>query len=153
MFVSKKVKVSSNGKGKALYVIDDIPQGECILEFSREYVNSPSRYTLRIDEDKHLINANPEAEENFINHSCEPNACIDFEELSLKSMRPIKSGEEITYHYLTADWDNEDSFTCRCGSPNCLHNIKGFKHLSPKDRKKIFHLVSPFIRKKSLEKL
>jgi hypothetical protein len=59
----------------------------------------------------------------WINHSCEPNAEV-FAELDgaggawarIIAIRPIKAGEEITYHY---GFSANVAEPCACGTPSC----------------------------------
>lgn len=94
--------------------------------------------------------------DDYINHSCDPNCVVRFEndEAILYVLRDIKTGEELTFDYNTSDWDlveqgqrtNSDlSFTCRCGSENCVGDIKGFRHLSESQRAKRKTYLSPFL--------
>lgn len=59
----------------------------------------------------------------WINHSCDPNAEVEAEELGegrvaarITAFRDIKEGEEITYDYAFAI---EHACPCACGSPVC----------------------------------
>jgi len=59
------------------------------------------------------------------NHSCDPNtAYLGFNVVALRDIAP---GEELTLDY--ADFCNEsaESFTCRCGAPNCRGIVSGTK--------------------------
>lgn len=53
----------------------------------------------------------------FINHSCAPNAYVHIvgDTIWIRAARPIRRGEEITYHYNT---DGEGLIQCRC-RPGC----------------------------------
>ena len=56
-----------------------------------------------------------------INHSCDPNCGIRGER-ELCALRPIASGEEITFDYSTTvkgtvPW--QMAYPCKCGAPNC----------------------------------
>ena len=101
-----------------------------------------------MDEDLHQISTDPEAVENFINHSCEANAYIDFESLTLRAVRDIRRGEEITYNYFTTDWDKEDVFDCLCGTSTCFKKISGFRSLDYTDQLKLKEYLSGYLLKK-----
>jgi hypothetical protein len=72
----------------------------------------------------------------FANHSCEPN-CDFGADYIIRSRRPILSGEEITIAYDMVDaedwhrwrhfWDQEWTFSCRCGSDQCIGKIEGYR--------------------------
>ena len=104
MFVSNKIEVRKKGDGeKGIFAKEDIKKGETILEFEKNFVEAPTKTSIQIDEKLHQESRNQEAEENFINHSCNPNAYINFSNLTLVALRNIKKGEEITFNYLTTE--------------------------------------------------
>lgn len=64
---------------------------------------------------------------SFANHSCDPNAYVFFErsQLRMRSLKPIKAGDEITHSYLDIKngvtirrefLQSWYSFTCNCKS-------------------------------------
>jgi len=56
----------------------------------------------------------------FINHSCAAN-CETSEEAGrvwIRTLRPIKAGEEITYDYCLYDGGDEEA-RCNCGAATC----------------------------------
>jgi uncharacterized protein len=61
-------------------------------------------------------------DDDFFNHSCEPNAGINGQ-IMMVAMRDIRTGEEITYDYCMTDAGFDYSFTCRCGSKRCRRRI------------------------------
>ncbi len=140
--------VHKRSKGEGVIATRSIPAEEVLLTFEQHFIDHPTNKTLRIDAHTHQVSTNPEAPENFINHACEPNAYIDFKDLVLRALRPIMEGEEVTYNYFTSDWDSEDVFECRCGSPVCKGHIAGFRYLSLQERLKIQEFVSPFIKER-----
>jgi hypothetical protein len=76
---------------------------------------------------------------SFLNHACEPNAA--FRGLTLVATRAIRQGEEITFHYATTEYDMAEPFRCRCGSPLCLGEIRGFRHLPPAALERLRRMV------------
>ena len=151
MYVSDKVEVRDTKKVKSLFAIDSFVEDEVVLEFEKNFLEQPRRDTLCIDTNKHQYSTNPKATENFLNHSCNPNGYIDFEDLTYRALRPIKKGEELTFNYLTTEWDMANKFDCSCGSNNCYGKIKGFKYLTLNQQKELEPLLSPFLKKKLKE--
>lgn len=145
--MTMQVRVDVKNNKKAAIADARILQGALILSFERNFIPYPTHTTLRVDEHLHQLSLDPKAAENFINHSCEPNAYIEWGQLQLRALRDIEEGEEVTYNYFTSDWDGEDVFECRCSAPTCKKYINGFKHLSPEEKLKIKNLVSPFLAK------
>ncbi len=91
-----------------------------------------------------------------LNHSCNPNCYIDFENLNLIALKDIKKGDELSFNYNTSEYDLIDqgcSFECRCGSENCIKEIKGFKFLSEGEKKEIIEFASPYIKRKYKKEL
>jgi hypothetical protein len=148
MFLLNKLEVRNTQKGKGLFSTEVILKDQTILEFEKNYIGHHNNKTLQIDENKHQISKNPDAIENFINHSCQPNAYINFKDLTFRAKHKIGKGEELTYNYFTTDWDNEDVFQCKCGRKNCKKLIKGFRNLVLQDKKKLRPLLSPYLLRK-----
>lgn len=57
------------------------------------------------------------------NHSCDPNAYVDGN-ISLRSLRPIAEGEEVTVDYGTIFSGDTQTFECKCGSGSCRHVVQ-----------------------------
>lgn len=141
-------KVTNYDNGKKLVATKTIKINEVILEFEKNFVSEPNRYTLQIDENIHQSSTDPDLAENFINHSCAPNSFVDFSTLELKALRSISKGEDITYNYFTSDYEMEDAFECCCKSENCKKNIYGFKNLTLEEKIELQDYLSPFLRSK-----
>ena len=151
MYVSEKTEVRDTKKGKSLFSIDSFVKDEIILKFEEKFLKKPRRDTLCIDISKHQYSTDPNAAENFLNHFCSPNGYINFDDLTYRALRPIKKGEELTFNYLTTEWDMANKFDCDCGSNKCYGQIKGFKYLTLKQQKELEPLLSPFLKKKLKE--
>jgi hypothetical protein len=143
-----KIKVAFDNGGYSLFADEPIESGETILFFEQNFVDQSTNKTLRIDEHLHQLSMDPNLPENFVNHSCDANAYIDFQALSLRASRKIEKGEEIAYNYFTTDYENEDVFDCHCGAKNCKKRITGFKSLPLKQKMEIRERLSPFLLKK-----
>ncbi len=141
-------QIVKTNKGCGLQSTRKILAGALILAFEKNFVSHSTNKTLRISENRHQLCRDEGQAENFINHSCEPNAYIDFDQLELRALKTIGTGEEITYDYLTSDWDGEDVFICNCKTPSCRGLIRGFRYLDKAGRDQIKHLLSPFFQSK-----
>ncbi|MFO8015589.1 MAG: SET domain-containing methyltransferase [Candidatus Woesearchaeota archaeon] len=151
MFASDKTGMKETEKGKSVFAKKEIEEGEKILEFERNFVKRQTRTSMQVDEGPHQESTDPDAAENFLNHSCEPNAYIDFDDyggLSLRALRQINKGEEITFNFLTTEWELAEPFDCRCGSPRCYGRIKGFRYLSREQKEKLRPLLSPYLKRR-----
>lgn len=153
--INPKIILTNNSKGKGVIAAKNISEGELILEFEKNFVKDNTdhntEYRLRLDENLFQISVDPENIENFINHSCDPNSFVNYELLELRALRNIKKDEEICFNYFTCDWENEDTFECRCDSSKCRKIISGFKHLPLEEKLKIKNHISPYIAKKFSE--
>lgn len=146
-----KIKRSPNGKG--LFARKIIKKGSPLFHFNGQIGDDAhtNPKALQIDEDKFLEST--AKFDDFLNHSCEPNCYIDWQRLNLIALKDIQEGEELTYNYCTSDWDDVNlikdcSFKCKCGSKNCIGEVKGFRYLSMKQKKEIQKFISPFLRNK-----
>ena len=150
--------INTVNKGRGIIARKQISKGEVIVNFfgelvPREKVQIPNA-ALQLDEDL-FLESDGTIDEN-LNHSCNPNCYIDFGRLTLVALKDIPKGEELTFDYNTSEYDLIDqdcSFTCLCGSRDCIGNIKGFRYLPLGHKKKIEFFLSPFLRKKWEEEL
>jgi uncharacterized protein len=120
-------------RGKELTFEDSLKLGE------RE------SYCLQVDIDKYII---PDEPFLYSNHSCDPNSGIN-SRLELIALRPIYTGEEVTWDYSTSMLERHWTMKCHCGSPNCRRLITDFDFLSEQLQKTYLHLgiVLPFLTK------
>ena len=103
-------------------------KGETISPFSAAEVHTePSRYTVQVGENKHIILA-PEFLQ-YINHSCDPNVFFNTTTMELVALKSIAPGDEFTFFYPSTEWDMAEPFECLCGSAHCLGIIKGAKDI------------------------
>lgn len=151
MYISNKVEVRKTQKGKSLFALDNILKDEVIFEFEKTFLDHPTKTSMQIDENVHQESEDPNSIENFLNHSCEPTGYIDFKDLTCKAYRNIRKGEELTYNYLTTEWDFANKFKCECGSKKCYRELKGFKYLSIAQKEELKDFLSPYLRKKLKE--
>jgi hypothetical protein len=71
----------------------------------------------------------------FMNHSCDPNTLIDGQDVI--AVRTIRPGEEVTFNYNTTEFDMAVPFDCLCGSFFCAGVIRGYRHLSDEQRRRV----------------
>lgn len=106
-----KVKRSKTGLG--LFALKDIKKGQWIIEYlgkvlsNKEVESVTTRYLFEID-DEFTIDGSPRWNlARYINHSCLGNAESDIidKKIYIKARKNIKAGEEITYDYGKAYFD------------------------------------------------
>ncbi|MCX6798494.1 MAG: SET domain-containing protein [Candidatus Diapherotrites archaeon] len=146
--MAKKITIKESIKGKSLFAAQEIAKGEIIFAFERHFTGTRTKTSMQIGENLHQESTDPDSAENFINHSCGPNAFVEFSDLTLRALQTILPDEEITLNYCTTEWVSAAPFQCKCGSKNCIGYFSGFSFLSKEQQKKLEPLVSPFIKKK-----
>lgn len=157
-YISLKIeKRNSPIHGEGLFCKKDeiIKKGEILLikggfELHRDQMHSSSSIDsyLAIGDDLFLAAKTADQEQYikiFINHSCNPNVGM-LNERTFVAMKDISSGEEITIDY--AFVDNEDySFECKCGTPDCRKTITGFDWKNKDLQQKYSNYFSPYLKK------
>lgn len=147
---------SCNG-GKGAFTRRNVPANTRILEFTgarviREAVNRALAdggrdSFLQIDEDAFIGSSG--SMDDYVNHSCDPNCGLEFtgERVYLKSIKPIRRGEELTFDYATSQKSFPFRFHCRCGSPECRGEIGDYNEL-PEQRKYLYlsmGVIAPYL--------
>jgi SET domain len=108
---------------------------EVIIGFFAKNVQSePTYLTVQISEHEH-IELFPECLE-CANHSCDPNCFFDTTSMEFVTVRPVATGDELTFFYPSAEWDMNQPFNCHCGSKECIGVVRGAKYLSATQIKK-----------------
>lgn len=141
----KKSKIA----GRGLFARAAISEGELLgivegpvvpntAESCKKY---RSDYLHPISHTQAILNSNIT---RYTNHSCEPNCGLK-DGLKLVAMRTIKKGEELTIDYDTLEYDWK--MKCMCRSLNCRKEIKGYKYLNKKLKKRYGPLISPYLLK------
>ncbi len=142
------------GKGLSLFANRKFRNGEKISYVKGKLVDASNSTPEAVQiTDKKFIDTKYLVLEDFINHSCSPNTKLDIVKRWFVAIKDIKKNEEITFNYLTTEWDMkrwDTDFKCRCDSKNCFGQIKGFKYLSRQQKLKLKPLLSPFLLNKIL---
>lgn len=106
-----KVKRSNTGLG--LFALKDIKKGDWIIEYlgkilsNKEVEGYTTKYLFEVD-DSFTIDGSPRWNTaRYINHSCRGNAESDIidKRVYIKAKKNIKAGQEITYDYGKAYFD------------------------------------------------
>lgn len=107
-----------------------------ILQYSKT-VHFPSKYSIQVGITEH-IEANGLVA--LLNHSCDPN-CIITNNYDLQTIKHIEENLELTYNYLTTEYDLEEKFSCLCGTEKCIRRIAGYKYYEGDDIRLIWNLI------------
>jgi hypothetical protein len=138
-----------------LVAIRPIQEGERLFRMEGDRVSRPSRYSVQIGEELHMdLGPGYSSEEmldryfwRFMNHGCDPNMLIAGEDVL--ALHDIEPGETLTFNYNTTEWNMAEPFRCRCGSPQCLGTIRGYKHLTAAQREELFPPAAPHLLRRA----
>jgi SET domain-containing protein len=162
-YVTKKARVSSSGiNRKGVFAKARIKKGEVIAvwggfiigekEFkrlSKKRFKKIEDYATKVSDGFYLVSCKKGGleDDDFFNHSCNPNAGIHGH-LLMVAMRDIAPKEEITYDYAMTDADFAYSFHCACGVKNCRGVITTSDWKIPALQQKYKGYFSWYIQKK-----
>ena len=116
----------------ALIGLRDFDAGEVIQPFAAATTHSePTYLTIQKADDVHFTLSPTFLQ--YVNHSCDPNAFFDTDNMQFVAVKPISRGDEFTFFYPSSEWHMAQPFKCFCGSPNCLGTISGADSI-PEDK-------------------
>ena len=122
--------IDAKTKGRGVFANRNYPAGELILFFTGEVIP-----VGQITDFTHYIQISPDSflgpsgkADDYVNHSCEPNCAVYFENdcLVLRTIKKIRKGLEITFDYGTIQFREPTTFHCDCGSRKCRGLITNF---------------------------
>lgn len=136
-----EVVVDNTRHGRGIFAPIDIAADTAIMQFQgnivyREDVISRGDlqcYPVQVGPDKYVDIGEPE---RFINHSCDPNSGLT-SDLLLISIKPISSGDQITFDYSTTMNERFWTMNCDCRSPICRGIVQDFD-LLPVERQQYY---------------
>jgi hypothetical protein len=138
-----KIELRPSAQGLGVFAREAISAGERLIALAHVFVEHAAQHTIQIDEHRHQ--AGTGEIDDYLNHSCRPNTALDFEHLELVAIRPLAAGDELSFNYLTSEWDMAAPFECQCGAPDCVGVVRGFRHLEPPQQDALLPRVSPYL--------
>jgi len=133
-YVSDKLKVRYSGVDRrGVFARKPLKKGEIISvwggyiitqaqfrQLSKKCFSTIKDYATKVADGFYLVSCKKGGleDDDFFNHSCDPNAGIKGH-LLVVAMKDIAAGQEITYDYAMTDADFEYSFKCNCRVRNC----------------------------------
>ena len=134
-----------------IVAVEALQEGEVLIRIEGKRTNRPSRFSVQIEDGVHIdLEEGHNLEEiidhfcwRFMNHSCSPNTIIRCQDVV--AIRLILPGEELTFNYNTTELDMAEPFTCQCGSPICVGQVRGFKHLSAIEKERLRPFLAPHL--------
>jgi hypothetical protein len=134
---NSNIEMKLNKGYKALFARNDIIAGAVIFYFKGSISRHPNKYSVQLGIDKHIDfppvrrpNDDLDYAWQYLNHNCEPNGYVNAAEFCFSALRNIRKGEEITFNYLTTEYELATPFQCGCGSAKCFGFIGGYKFLT-----------------------
>ncbi len=128
-----KLVVRRGTHGRGTFTEEPIRSGELILGFSGPLLRykDTTAQTLALQIGPDLYIGASGGPDDFVNHSCEPNAGVRIEGTTarLYAIRDITPGEEILFDYSTIIDEDDFSMNCLCGTPACRKRIADGKYL------------------------
>lgn len=150
-YITPKVKVSRSGiNRKGVFCVRPLTKGEIICcwggyiitkseygRLKRSGFKNIEDYATVIADGLFLISSRQGRleDDDFFNHSCEPNAGIKGQ-VMMAAMRDIDPGEEITYDYCMTDAGFSMAFSCHCGAGSCRKKVTSSDWKDPHLQKK-----------------
>ena len=146
------------GRGRGVYASRSYVPDEYVMAFtgSLTHIN-------KIDDFTHYLQVAPDFfispsgnADDFVNHSCDPNCALYFagDDLVLRAIRSIESGEELSFDYGTIMFCEPTTFQCACGSPECRGIIGNYFSLPDELKKKYTERnMVPLLSRYSLEEI
>ncbi len=128
---------------------EGIPEGTPVLKIIGPAVKAPGQDTIQVDERFHISAAG--SPWRSIRHSCDPNCAVNFNTWTFYATRPIEAGTDLTYNFLTTEWELTAPFRCACGARCCQGDIAGFKHLPLSRQEELAPTVSPYLLRRLFE--
>ena len=140
---SDLVGVLERAQHRRLVALRDIARGTHLFRITGREHATPTKYSVQVGATLHLDQdcARDDAEMvrryfwRYLDHACDPTVRILDREVI--AVRDIAEGEGVTFHYCTTEYDMASPFACHCGSPRCLGMIRGARHLTPAQRRRL----------------
>ncbi len=139
-------------KGKSVIAARLIPAGEVVSELFFDSISNAriaQHFSVQVGENVFAYNR-LNTIDDFFNHSCDPNMALRLSShYDFVALREIQPGEEITWNYLTTEYDlaeRGEDFRCYCQAERCVGSVRGFRYLTPEQQKELLPLLSPFLR-------
>ncbi|XAH23324.1 SET domain-containing protein-lysine N-methyltransferase [Xylophilus sp. GW821-FHT01B05] len=150
---ARRIQTRRSGvHGKGVFALQDIAEGEIIIEYVGEVVTwqeaqdrhphdpkDPNHtFYFHVDADRVIDAKFGGNSSRWINHACEPNCEADEQggRVFIKALRNISAGEELNYDYGLIIEERytkklKAEYPCWCGAPSCRGTLlapkRGFK--------------------------
>lgn len=149
---SDAVAIAVSGDSRRLVAAREIRKGAHLFDLEGRETKRPTRYSVQIDADLHLDTdcARDEADLlaryywRYLDHSCEPSTVI--RDRAVYALRDIAAGEGVTFDYNTTEYDMAEPFQCLCGEARCVGTVRGARHLTPAQRRRVARRLPSYLK-------
>lgn len=129
-----------------------VPAGTRMFPLHGRETTVPTRYSVQVDATRHLDQDESLGEAEllqryfwrYLDHACDPTVRIVDREVV--AVRDIAVGEPVTFHYCTTEAEMASPFSCHCGSARCMGIVRGARHLSPVQRRRLEAWLPEYLR-------
>jgi hypothetical protein len=145
------IRVGHGEKGRCVLAARPLNAGQVVLEFGGPLLRAEEirDFTHCLEIGPNLFLGPSGGSDDYVNHSCDPNCAVELADAvaSLRALRDIAEGEEITYDYSTLMVRDPTSFECRCGASACRGVVGPFRTLPQSLRRQYERggIVPPFV--------
>ena len=143
------LEIRAKGSRTGVFSTRRILPGEVILRMQGDLLERPNKYSIQIAEGLHLDEGGLVDDE--MNHSCVPNAYIDFSDvghLVMRALRVIEPDHEVAINYCASEEVLVHPFACDCGSRDCYGLVSGYRDLTDGQKAALERYLSPYLRTK-----
>lgn len=130
----------TSNQGKGVFSTYDIEPKERLMKFCGDLLKLDQiedfSHVLEIGDNLFLSPSG--GIDDFVNHSCNPNCAILYENKQpiLYSIKKIVAGEQLTFDYSLSIRHDRTSFDCSCESSRCRGLVSSFENLNQITKKK-----------------
>lgn len=124
-----RILFKENIQQYGLFALKDFNEGDEICLFSaKDHFTQPNYLTIQVSV-QHHISLLPECLQ-YTNHSCDPNVFFNTDSMRLIAIKKIHIQDELCFFYPSTELSMAQPFECKCGTNECLQEIKGAMFLS-----------------------
>lgn len=149
---SEIVAVEVGPNGRRLVAIRPIASGTRLFTITGRESGTPTRYSVQVTATLHLDQDCARDEHDvvqryfwrYLDHDCDPSAVI--REREVIAIRDIEVGDGVTFDYNTTEYDMASPFQCHCSSAHCVGVVRGARHLTAAQRKRVARWLPAYLR-------
>lgn len=146
------VQIRTTRYGEGVFAQRAFQPGETVLSVTGQRVKRQSTHSIQIAWHEHI---EPDPPAKFLNHSCDPNMGVRFNEAGLPdfvALRAIPSGEELTFDYAMTEYrltemshGQHERLRCGCGALSCRGYLGNYSELPDEIRARYAGYVAPYL--------